>query len=382
MIFEIILYLLLLASAILKAFAVSVVEYQEYISYVITVISLYFIFKYAIRLAKDKLISYCLIYILLICISWFIHLFSFETDEFYIQLNAFLFPNLLISSYIFFLKYPQYFKYFKIIGIPLIIAAFWNVQRLSAFANEWTTTVTLQSNSGNLLVGLIPFCLLYKNRFIRYILWAIIFIGVCLSIKRSAFVIFFLCFIFANIVGNEFLKKRKVLVVISLCLFVIAFLIVAPNIEIFSNLLERMNEVDEDHGSGRDALFLTSLKMCGDSNFIEMFFGNGYLSASKDLEFYKFHVSSTHNDFTEILYDGGLFSLICFVLILKCLYNKTKFIFKSSYSDINYSTITACCLITIFIANLLICSYVHFWYYLPLFCIYGGAIACAYKVRK
>lgn len=378
---DLLIYLVLLASAILKAFAVSIVPIQQYTSYIITILSLFFILTLADDVKYNKLNRIMFIYILLITFSWIIQ-YDRNTLDLYLQLNAYLLPNLLWSSYLFFRKYPYYYSYFKIIGIPIVVAAFWNVIRLSTYINQWNPDVTLQSNSGNLLVALIPFCLFYNNKIIRYALWALIFVGVCISIKRSAFIIFSVCFIFANIIGNQSLKGKKALTLIIVCASIVLFFLVAPYIDVFSNLMGRLMEATNDGGSGRDALFSMAFEMYGKASFIELLFGNGYLSAAEDYKYYfgmKF--SSTHNDFTEILYDGGLLSLIVFISILVILYKKTKIIFNNTYVEINFSTITAICLVTILIASMLVSTYIHFWYYLPLYCVYGGAISCAEKLE-
>lgn len=373
-------YILIAVAVILKSYALSIEFIQEYTTIIIVVFSAYWILASSREpFRKMRIFRLFELFSLIIGISTIISLI-FNDISLCKLLDAFLFPFLFVSSYAFFSKYPSSFKYIKYLGIILICVAFWNVQRLSSIANQNVTEGMVQSNSGNLLVALIPFVCLWEKKEIKYGLWIVILIGICISLKRSAFIIYLSCLFFVFFLS----KGRRVTALTILFVCVCAVGIVHhlsstfPFIEI---LLNRLSMVFDDGGSGRDVLFLRTWNLYLETDLINQIFGNGFLSVSHNISsMYNIFYSSAHNDILEILYDYGALGLLVFVLICHEHYRMTK----ETYNDLTKGdlfNVILCCDIIYVVAICMICTIVHYWYYLPMYCLWGATYAQLYDTE-
>lgn len=351
--------------AFVKCFAISKVDLQVEGSYVITALSLgciihnWHLFRYEI----PKTI---IIYLFTLILSA-LHIGYNVTFDNY--LDSLLFPLLFIVSYIFFKKNPQFYKYIKFIGVIGIILAYFNLIRLSTEANMFTSKL-MQSNAGNTLVALLPFVFLWKNKYIRYALIALVFYGCLISLKRSAFIIFIAVLFSYYLLGKRGYIKSKLVIYTSL--FILTFLFVLPYIEMAQPLLERLSEASEDGGSGRDVLTLRCIEYQGQNGFVEWLVGNGYKGFSLTSLRYGYYNTCAHNDLVEILYDAGIVAYIVYLLIL---YKLIALVKKMYASTSEHVVVFTACLVVFIFANIFVCTFVHFWYYLPMYLLFGATLA-------
>lgn len=362
---ESILYVLFVGLAFLKCFAISKVEIQDYCGYGITIIS-FFMFVFNLRLLTKKTIFVMSLYLLSLFLS-ITYIFGFLTLPAF--LNSLLFPLLFITSYIYFYKQPDKMKWMKYIGIIGIVLAYFNLIRLSTEVNL-RATHAIQSNAGNTLVALLPFAILWKNKFIKYALFALIFLGCLIALKRSAFIIF-ISVIFVYLLLNN--KNSTIFRSIKYFLMLLLFcFIILPHIEKAQPMLERLSRSIEDGGSGRDSLVKFGIDLQSECDFPEWIIGNGYTGFRQAALLKNKNFTSSHNDFIEILFNAGIISYILYLYILWLLFKKIKRMYEINDE---YLIPFISCFIIFICANIFVCTFVHFWYYLPLYCLFGGIYA-------
>lgn len=362
---ESILYVLFVGLAFLKCFAISKVEIQDYCGYGITIIS-FFMFVFNLRLLTKKTIFVMSLYLLSLFLS-ITYIFGFLTLPAF--LNSLLFPLLFITSYIYFYKQPDKMKWMKYIGIIGIVLAYFNLIRLSTEVNL-RATHAIQSNAGNTLVALLPFAILWKNKFVKYALFILIFLGCLIALKRSAFIIF-ISVIFAYLLLNN--KNSTIYRSIKYFLVLLLFcFIILPHIEKAQPMLERLSKSIEDGGSGRDSLVKFDIDLQSECDFSEWIIGNGYTGFRQAALLKNKNFTCSHNDFTEILFNAGIVSWLLYLYVLWLLFKKAKIMYVNS--DEHLIPFISCFIIFI-CANIFVCTFVHFWYYLPLYCLFGGIYA-------
>lgn len=370
---EYILYTLFLGMAYFKCFAISKTQIQIYCAIGILIISSLYLF-FNLRHLKNirSLIIAMLIYLFTLLLSI---VPSLQITTFYDYINSLLLPLLFLTSYIFFKKYPNKYNLLKYIGAIGIVFAYFNLIRLSSEVNLISNR-PMQSNAGNTLVAMLPFVILWKNKIVKYGLFLLIFVGCIISLKRSSFIIFIaiILFYFAlkNYNGN-FTKILKYLLVICL-----TCIIILPNIDTAQPLIERLEKTSEDGGSGRDQLIKLGLNVLSNNSLHEWILGNGYRGFSNRVHFlYGKLFTCSHNDYVEILCNMGIFSFIAFVLLIYKLYAYSR---KMYLSRNIFSIPFICCFIVFIGANLFVCSFIHYWYYLPMFCLFGATYALTEKI--
>lgn len=350
-------------AAFIKCFAISINEYQIIGTYLIVLLSFILIISDLQGIIKHSISRI----IFALYFSYFLSsLYIFTSLKLAVFLDSLLFPSLFLSSFVFFKRYPKAFDYLKYVGIVSIILAYFNLLRLSNEINI-NSNNPLQSNAGNTLVAFLPFVLLWKQKIIKYPLILLIFIGCMISLKRSAFIIFIgIILMYFTLKRNKPILKT---IIPSVGIILIILLFILPHIDMAGPLLERLSNTSEDGGSGRDKLVLLGINLLRDNNLYEWILGNGYKGFSADLAKQGLYFTCAHNDFVEILYDAGIISFIIFLILL---YKLIKFDIKLYRYKNGNTIIMSSILITFFGANLFVCSFVHYWYYLPLFCLFGA----------
>lgn len=348
--------------AILKYYAISRVEIQNNASYVIFVIATYFILAYKDKI-KGKLPTICMLYLLSLFISSIHITLELSYNDF---LNSLLFPLLFLTSYIFFKKYPEYIVVMKYLGIILLVLSYFNLLRLSAMANE-RTTITIQSNAGNAVVALLPFAFMWKNKIVKYAFIIVTFVACLIAIKRSAFVIFVVV-VFVYLLLKRRTNILKPLIIYSVIIITFGTYIL-PRIEMAERMIERLEGTAEDGGSGRNKLAVRCLEYQSESTLPEWVLGNGYLSFSKESAKHGKFNTGAHNDIVEILYNHGIISYIIYVALL---WYMVRYIIKMREEENTNLLPFTSCVIVFFLSAILVGPSIHYWYYLPMYCLFGG----------
>lgn len=176
------------------------------------------------------------------------------------------------------------------------------------------------SNQAYYLAFLLPFLFMDKKVPFRLVLFAIISIGVAISMKRGTMVMYavmvvYLLF-FSNLkqlAGNRFSKFFRIFIILVIVLVLFQF--VFANFDDYIQKFSDITEADEDNvykvGSGRGALYLLPLERWVNSNVFHLIFGYGY-NATPDFYPTTGVISGNkyaHSDFVMLIHDYGVVGL-------------------------------------------------------------------------
>jgi O-antigen ligase len=158
---------------------------------------------------------------------------------------------------------------------------------------------------------MLPLVFLCKKKTVRIVASLVVTVVIISSMKRSG-VVALMAAIVVFIFVNQFVaKKLKASTIIgsfiALVLFVVLFLVMANMGE--ESVLERFENIGDDNGSGRLAVWEVTIKLISRLDFGSLLMGNGYNTVVTHSPFNL----SAHNDFLEVIYDYGLIGLFLFV---------------------------------------------------------------------
>lgn len=213
-------------------------------------------------------------------------------------------------------------NYLTILTIPLV-----SYFILNSLVNRLLLSQIGASDIPFILLVLFPFVLSIKNDVVKQIV--IFFIGIIalISFKRTTilgFIYMTLAYYFSMTKSSSFSIKKR-LILIGFGILLISFLYQIFNFieDSFDGfILSRLNNIQEDEGSGRLFIYTTIFNSLLSSSFLELIFGHGFLSVGE-----RFQVLA-HNDFLEILYDFGFIALTIYFMIFYLLIKYSVVFYK------------------------------------------------------
>lgn len=159
---------------------------------------------------------------------------------------------------------------------------------------------------------LLPIALTSNKKWIRYIAIVLISIVLFSSLKRGGVVALVLGMA-AYVIVNQYMKHQFTFVFRSIILLVILLVIGYIGVQYFGeSLIERFLNEDDTTGSGRTEIWASLYARMQDQDYTAWLFGNGHLATMRDSSL---HLSA-HNDFLEIIYNYGIFSLLAYICFL------------------------------------------------------------------
>ena len=219
------------------------------------------------------------------------------------------------------------------------------------------------------ILYLLPFVLILHNNIIKYILILVIFLCLFVSLKRGGIIAFTLALITYYLVDaslNSTRKSKTKNIVVSIIFLIVLLLLFLKIDSIFGDIFSaRLENIEEDGGSGRIEIYSKVCHMIVDkTNIIQLIFGHGWNAVLKDNPLQ----CSAHNDFLELMYDTGLIGIICYISLLVWLFKEAKKqkIIRSSYSAAFYASIV------LFIFNTSVSHIVLYPQYFCLFLMFWG----------
>ena len=173
---------------------------------------------------------------------------------------------------------------------------------------------------------LLPFALIVRNKYVKWALVLFIFASVLLSSKRGGFIAFFGALIVYFYIDLKLKKTSSrwksilgTIVAIGLVLFFMDDFVQQNDLTIF----DRLANVSEDKGSGRDVVYEYTWEMIKSSGLVSLIFGHGFNTVYHDsvLEL------SAHTDTLEVIYDYGIVGCVLYLMFyvrLVSYYKKIK----------------------------------------------------------
>lgn len=169
-----------------------------------------------------------------------------------------------------------------------------------------------------LILSMTPLLILVNDRKKAYKILILIIIFMAITTKRSGFFVSVVNLIIYYLFDNSMnitISKRiiRLLKITILSVFVIIFLFIASKF-INISIVERILEMKEDGGSGRDGIWASVLTSYKDLRAYYQFIGTGYEGVSRYV-MPQGKSLSAHNDFLEVLYDYGKIGVVLFIII-------------------------------------------------------------------
>jgi len=255
--------------------------------------------------------------------------------------------------------------------IKLLIVLFFviGIERFFNFYVKVTSVQDFMQLNGFYYI-LMPLPLIFlvcksKIRITSFVVSAILCI---LSAKRSALISIILIGVAIFVLTY---KRNKMAFIYLGALFFVLCLCLVDNMEFFERmikLVERMENISEDGGSGR--LSIVNRFFDKDINDIkqmpELFFGNGFESYSIK---YNKTLKASHNDFLEIIYSYGIIGLINLIIFYMLLIR--RFLWSIRFKDKKYILPCYSALMLFIVYGLVGNNFYFFYLSLPLFMYLG-----------
>lgn len=185
---------------------------------------------------------------------------------------------------------------------------------------EYILGVALQQNIHQQLISsyfalyLLPLVLCIDSKLTRFIAIATVAIVLLSSAKRAgtiAFVIAVFVYYLTVLLTTEGRYKiwQLLLFVIGIAVFLWGIDYLFQNSDLY--IIERLNRLEMDEGSGRVELYRVVFNMIGETDFIGLVLGHGFSAVGLDSPMHM----GAHNDFLEVIYDYGIVGLFLYVML-------------------------------------------------------------------
>lgn len=210
----------------------------------------------------------------------------------------------------------------------------------------------------------LPILLLSKKRWVAPIAIGITLLIVIMTGKRSATIamaLIILAYIINLMKGKFSLKKflGAILIIIAFYLIINTYLA-----NTFIGVMERMNNIEEDQGSGRIELYQDVFNVMKENTFIDWFLGRGYYSILITRH------SNAHNDALQMLFEYGIVGLIVYGLMILFIIKRMRILYRqNSIHYIGYVSSVIITLVLGMVSNLIV-----FYSYFSFLCAYWGII--------
>ena len=170
-------------------------------------------------------------------------------------------------------------------------------------------------NSIYYCVLLLPLCYMVDKKIIKYSMLFIAALLTVISGKRTALISVILCGFLPPLLEKDSKRRgKKTGAMVILMIVCIALVYVSEYLSksIDITIIERMQSLQEDGGSGRTTTYELVWEAFKSSNIIKQLIGHGYNAVFLD----RVSISSAHNDFLEVLYDYGSVGLVLYTSLL------------------------------------------------------------------
>lgn len=256
------------------------------------------------------------------CWTFFSGLFVFGNGL--IILQMFFWQAVFYATYLLLIDNPARIRIFTLsFSIIAVIAAVYTylareVSAMAQFLSDTGQNSDFSEAALNIVfypLLTIPWILTIKKGLWRNLLLLIVLISIILSVKRSAFLAGAMIIFFYILFYNRYTvrkKRRRYQFIIPLLLIGAVFYITDRYMaDTGKYIVDRMENIQEDQGSGRIRIYNQVLERLSKNRFDEWVVGHGHYAVIQKIPAHK----SAHNDFLEVLFDYGLFGFAIYVCL-------------------------------------------------------------------
>lgn len=346
--------------------------YKDWVRLIVSVIGVAMLFKnYALfkRNRVYRTLFLLMILILLPTVNYYFISNPIRDESFRILGDSIMWISVMVLAYL--IGYNNrdtlYYSRFIALTIPIYYIVFQSVKMFFILNTDDTALIS----TAYYALFLIPFALMIKRKWLMWILICIIFLTIVLSSKRGGFI----SFLGSLIVYAFFTIKNVNRTTGSRMKYLIAFVIIGLiGFQVFNNfittndihLLDRLANMQEDGGSGRDEVYAYTWDLLTKSDILSLIFGHGFNTVIQ----YSSLGLSAHTDFLETPFDYGIIGMIVYIIFYLRLFKYYRILkwYKPNYAPIFLATLFITLVISTF-AHLIIYP-THFLF----FCMYWGFV--------
>ncbi len=345
--------------------------YIDWVRLIVSLIGVIMFFRHYRLFRRNnvfRLLYFMMIIILLPTVVRYVILQPVRAESIRFLGDSVLWISVLVLAYFVAYKtqYTLYNSRLIALTIPIYYFIFQSVQGFLQFNTDDTALIS----TAYYALFLLPFALMIKRKWLNYILIGFILLTIVLSSKRAGFISFLgaiLIYVYFTMkVKSNFKTRLKYLLSFAFLCFIglqLFFNFISTN---DVHILERLANIGEDGGSGRDEVYAYTFGLLLESNIPALIFGHGFNSV---VQFSELELSA-HTDWLETPYDYGIIGLIVYIVFYFRLFKYYHILkwYHIVYAPIFLSTIFITVILSTF-AHLIIYP-THFLF----FCMYWGFV--------
>lgn len=246
-----------------------------------------------------------------------------------------------------------------------VLAYYLNIKNISKYSMLVAGEDTAISNLVYWCLTVVPVLICNKKRWFQMAIIITMLFCVVITGKRSAFISMALIIVVYFLISNKERKKKLSNTVIIILGSLVAFYVISRYASgSFYGVLDRLNSINDDEGSGRVVLYNDVFDTMGNFNFLDWLLGKGYGSILLSRH------TNAHNDALQMLFEYGIIGLVFYVFMLVYALKRLRILkrIKSEYY-LGYAIS-----MIIFIVLGLVSNLVVFYSYFAFICAFWGIV--------
>ena len=227
------------------------------------------------------------------------------------------------------------------------------------------------------ILGMLPYILTITEKKRWLVPLFVTAVSVFISQKRAGFIAMVGLIIILYFIGS--LRGKSIKSTIGQNIFLVLLIIAGYYLMIYMDskfnlrLFTRLEALEEDGGSGRDAKWLYILSAIDRSSLPQLFFGHGFAGT------YRFYQGThAHNDFLEVMYDYGFVTLVPYCVYYMIQMSNAVKMAKEKYS--HYTEFAASLFVSLCVA--MFSYYVIDATYIICGCFTQGILLADWKMNR
>ncbi len=305
------------------------VGYRAPLMSVSVILSVFYFFAYVFNKKKmPVVVIYATFFAFWSAISTLVNYYKYEDLHYIIPVQIFWW-GILFLSFHFSKRFSSLKTFYSLLTI-FFLTTFFYYMRYALDPSSFGIYAANKVNSVYYVTFFLPFIFCLRQNLFKYLFIILTLYASFISEKRTGFItiVFSLSFYFIieMFFRSSFSYKKKVL--IFLFITVLSFLSIYLYEHVYesqgSDVVARIDNIEEDEGSGRIDIYKSLLYEITRLDFYFLLAGNGFNSVLLSTNI----GHSAHNDFLEVLYDFGIVGLILYLLFIYQILKYWVFLFK------------------------------------------------------
>ena len=208
----------------------------------------------------------------------------------------------------------RFLSFMTVVLLLASIGYYINYERMRILSYDMVDSEALTINASTVFVLLLPLLFYEKNRVLFFSELAICIFFIVAAVKRGNIVASILPIVLLMYYQYRQSKKNLLAMLFLVITVAVGTYFLREYILDNSYFLRRLDDTLNGETSNRTRIYHDSFFIWWNSDFFQVFFGNGYRAVTRFL-----HIPA-HNDWLEILVDNGLFGFVLYLCVFISFY--------------------------------------------------------------